>query len=136
MKRATMLSCMLMGAMATMADELPYLTLQMTDGTEQSLEAATLVITFADGQLVAANATSNQTFSLADLAVMYFSATPAATVTTAIGALPTGDTTVVAYTVGGRLCGRFASVDEARQTLPKGVYVMKTNSKTFKTTIK
>ena len=43
---------------------------------------------------------------------------------------------VTVYTVGGRLMGSFDSVKEAREALRPGIYVMKTNTKTFKTTIK
>ena len=61
------------------ADDYPYLTFLDTNGTEQSVVATGLVITFSDGQM---NATDNNgkvtTISLSDLKKMYFSSATSA----------------------------------------------------------
>ncbi|MBP5711655.1 MAG: hypothetical protein J6W77_01455, partial [Prevotella sp.] len=49
------------------------LTFQQIDGTKQSVDLQSLVITFSDGPLLATNANGDQSFALRNLAKMYFS---------------------------------------------------------------
>ena len=55
----------------------PYLIVTASDGTETTLNAAALEITFADGKLVATNDDGTTQLMLADLASMRFSETEA-----------------------------------------------------------
>ena len=57
------------------AQKADYLTFQTTDGTEKSITASGLKITFKNGMLTASNGTDTQTFSLPLLSRMFFSAT-------------------------------------------------------------
>ena len=53
----------------------PYLIFTAADGTQTTLSATSLEMTFADGQLVATNGDGTTTLTLADLASMTFSST-------------------------------------------------------------
>lgn len=124
----------LTGMAAAQADSYAYpsLTLQTTDGTNCFLSTEALVITFADGQLVATNNDGTQSFDIASLSKMFF-----AEETTGIDESATAsDGTVEAYTLGGVLMGRFASCDEAKTSLRSGVYVMKSKNQTKKISVK
>ena len=137
MKREWMTGCMLVATLAAMADDgYPYLTLQTTAGTEVKMAVDKMTIAFVNGQLVATNSEGSQQIPLQDMKMMYFSETATQTVVTAIDGATATDEKVTVYTVGGRLMGSFDSVKEAREALRPGIYVMKTNTKTFKTTIK
>lgn len=137
MKREWLTGCMLVATLAAMADDgYPYLTLQKTAGTEVKMAVDKMTIAFVNGQLVATNSEGSQQIPLQDMKMMYFSETATQTVVTAIDGATATDEKVTVYTVGGRLMGSFDSVKEAREALRPGIYVMKTNTKTFKTTIK
>ena len=68
MKKEFLFVLGLAGTLMAHADDYPYLTFLDTNGTEQSVVATGLVITFSDGQM---NATDNNgkvtTISLSDL---------------------------------------------------------------------
>lgn len=137
MKREWLTDCMLVATLAAMADDgYPLLTLQTTAGTEVKMAVDKMTIAFVNGQLVATNSEGSQQIPLQDMKMMYFSETATQTVVTAIDGATATDEKVTVYTVGGRLMGSFDSVKEAREALRPGIYVMKTNTKTFKTTIK
>lgn len=137
MKREWLTGCMLVATLAAMADDgYPLLTLQTTAGTEVKMAVDKMTIAFVNGQLVATNSEGSQQIPLQDMKMMYFSETATQTVVTAIDGATATDEKVTVYTVGGRLMGSFDSVKEAREALRPGIYVMKTNTKTFKTTIK
>lgn len=73
-------------ATTTLADEYkyPYLIVTASDGTETTLNAAALEITFTDGKLVATNADGTTQLTLADLATMFFSETGSVTPVTPV----------------------------------------------------
>lgn len=121
-------------ALSAWAADYDYLVFRSSDGTETALSVSQLKITFADGQLVAVNSETNQTFNLTSLSKMYFSQ-----------AVPTGverqqlvddDAAVEVFALSGVSMGRFERLDEARQRLQSGVYVVKQNGKTFKIAVK
>lgn len=63
----------LFGLLSLQASNYTKLTFQQIDGTKQSVDLQSLVITFSDGQLLATNANGDQSFALRNLAKMYFS---------------------------------------------------------------
>ena len=63
----------LFGLLSVQASNYTKLTFQQVDGTKQSVDLQSLVITFSDGQLLATNEKGDQSFSLRNLAKMYFS---------------------------------------------------------------
>jgi len=136
MKKVVLMMVALLGTFVAKASDYdyPYLTIQSTDGTTQSLDVTSLKITFDDGQLVATNASGSQSFTLSSLSKMYFTESASA-ITTAVGQIPTAGETNV-YTVGGIFVGSFDSMEQAKNSLTKGVYVMKSNQKTFKIAVK
>lgn len=114
------------------ADDYPYLTFLDTNGTEQSVVATGLVITFSDGQM---NATDNNgkvtTISLSDLKKMYFSSA-----TSAIDSTGTEeeakDSEVEVFTLAGNSLGKYEDIRQAKTALQKGVYVVKRSHQTLK----
>lgn len=136
MKRLLLGSLLLLGSIAAKAYDFPYLTLKNIDGTTQTLSVDGLVITFADGRLVVGS--GDKAFVVADLSLMLFSQTGTADVVTGIETADTygGQEAVEVFSVRGMSMGKFDSVAEARKALRPGVYVMKTASRTFKTTVK
>jgi hypothetical protein len=63
----------LFGLLSVQASDYTKLTFQQVDGTKQSVDLQSLVITFSDGQLLATNENGDQSFALRNLAKMYFS---------------------------------------------------------------
>ena len=120
-----------LGAMTAQAYDYPYLTFQMTDGTVQSVAVDDLTIAFSDGQLVATNADGSQTFTLTELSKMYFSTT-----STAIEDVTASEAAVEVYTVQGVSKGTFDSMQTAKASLGKGIYIIKCDGSTFKIAVK
>jgi len=114
----------------------PYLIVTASDGTETTLNAAALEITFADGKLVATNDDGTTQLMLADLASMRFSETE--------GVQPEVDnvkslnaaTEVKVFTTSGIYVGTFESVAKAKASLKKGLYVITLNNKSQKLNIR
>ena len=113
----------------------PYLIVTASDGTETTLNAAALEITFADGKLVATNGDGTTQLTLADLASMRFSETE--------GEKPEVDnvkslsaaTEVKVFTTSGIYVGKFESLAKAKASLKKGLYVISWNNKNQKLNI-
>lgn len=138
MKRITLfLLFALTAVLGTTAQSLDYLTFRTADGTEQSLTAVGLKLTFSDGQLVATGNGETTTFSLTDLSSMFFSQTA-----TSIAGITDANATKVDI-VNGQLkvtapAGSRISIHslDGRQAnsnnLPKGVYLVRVNNQTFK----
>lgn len=72
-KRILSVVIALFGLLSLQASNYTKLTFQQIDGTKQSVDLQSLVITFSDGQLLATNANGDQSFALRNLAKMYFS---------------------------------------------------------------
>ena len=135
MKKMLILLFATMGLTAAQADnyDYPYLVFQTNGGTVQTVSAQSLTITIADGQLVATNADGSQTFPLAELSKMYFSATA-----TAIGETPAATTTepVEVFTLSGLSMGTYENLQQAQATLQKGIYVVRSGRETLKIAVK
>lgn len=117
------------------AYDYPYLTLQKSDGTEQSVAVEQLKLTFSDGQMVLSNSDGTTTISLSDLSKMYFSTSATAGISTQISEV-SDDSPVEVYTLSGMGLGSFESVAEAKKQLKAGIYVMKSKTRTLKITVK
>jgi len=117
----TLLCALYLGARAA---DYNYLVFTLNDGSEQAIVATDLNITFTDGNLVAT--TGNETLAsipLASLQKMQFSESN----TTGISALPldSQDDIKAIYDLQGRMM-------PLNTQLPKGTYIIKTNSRTIK----
>lgn|SRR5574344_1042715 len=133
MKKTILILTMLMGTFAADASDYPYLVFQTTGGSKQSIAVENLTLTISDGKLVAKNETTNQNYLLSELSEMYFSTTVTGIENVNASAQDEG---VEVYSASGISFGKFSSVDEARQNLQKGMYIVKSSSETYKITVK
>jgi len=134
MKRLLIVMFVMSLSCAAMAASYDYLVLRQADGTETALPSIGLKITFTDGNAVAVAADgSTATLPLGGLSVMYLSDTGTTGITSATTAAE-GHATV--YTITGVKVAEDGSLSTLKQRLRPGVYVVKTESGTFKTQVK
>ncbi len=124
----------LCGAQAYADDSYSHLTFQNSDGTKVSMTASSLTMTFSDGKLIVTNGTDTKELTLADLGSMYFSCDE----TTGIKevSITDADGEVEAFSLQGVSYGKYASLRSLNGALPAGVYVVKSNGKTQKITVR
>lgn len=111
-----------------------YLIFRQADGTETSLSAQNLKITFSGGNAVATTADGAvTTLSLSSLSSMYFSNSA-----TNIGSTvsQSADEKATVYTITGVKVAEGISVGSLNSTLHQGTYIVKTNERTFKVVVK
>jgi len=134
MKKTILMLLFAMPLTQASAYDYNYLNLQATDGTVTSIDVASLKLTVSDGKLLAVNSSTNQEFTLSELSKMYFSSEASAT---GINELSTSDGDYAeVYTLAGLSKGKFTSVSEAKENLPAGIYIIKSQNKTYKVTVK
>jgi len=134
MKKLFLILLLTTGTFVARAYDYPYLTLKTADGTTTSVSVEDLKLTFDDGELVLTNSEGSVTLTLSELSTMCF-AESTSDISTDIQSLPV-DEGVEVYTTGGVFVGRYESISEAKSTLRQGIYVMKTNTKSFKSVVK
>jgi hypothetical protein len=137
------------------ADDLSFLTLERSDGTAVSLTAIGTELTFDGTNLVATNAATGQsaTIALNDISVMYFAAKA---VTTGISdtestphvavrggrimvAAPAGAHVTVVTTAGAVIAEATvggSSATPVSPALPRGIYIVKVNESATKVSVK
>ena len=107
----------------------PYLTFESSDGEVLSVEVEGLTLTLDDATLTATDSEgAAYIFALSSLSKMYFT-------DEATGIQPLASTSqeaVEAITLSGITVGTFANAAAARKALPRGTYVLKSKSATFK----
>ncbi len=116
---------------SAIAADLPWLTFRMADGTELSVAADNLSINYKDGNLILSSSTVEKILSVDQINSMRFTASSA-------GVEDVTDIQPAAgeyYDLSGIKVGRFSSVDEAREALPSGVYVVRSGEVTFKVSL-
>ncbi len=131
----TLFVALLLGcATGAQAGDYTHLTFQKADSTTLALDVASLTMTFSDGHLLATNDQGTYTLSLADLAQMFFSNGS----TAGLDALSADVTTapVSVYTLAGVSLGEYDRLATFTQRAAKGVYIVKSNDRTFKTTVR
>jgi hypothetical protein len=111
------------GAQSLRAADYTYLTFETTDGAKASVEVSSLTITVSGNTLTA----GSQTFALSNLLKMYFSNADETTAIEEITA-ETLDEAVDVYD----LQGHKVSKDQLR----KGIYIVKSKSRTYKMMVK
>ena len=127
MKKIILFLTMLVGGLTAQAEDYTYLTFETTDGAKTSVNVSSLPVTInLDNSTLTIG---NQTFALADLSKMYFSTQSE---TTGIETIDNGqwtmDNSAEFYDLQGH------KVTKAQ--MKKGVYIVKTNSKTYKIVVK
>ena len=125
MKKIVLLFLAMMGLSVAHADNsYTYLTFETTDGARISVPATQLKMTIRGNTL----STGTQTFTLANLSKMYFTATDETTTGISAATAATIDEATEIYDLNGR------RIDNSN--LPKGVYIVKTKDRTYKMTVK
>ena len=117
---------MMVGTLPTMAASYPYLTFELTDGAKVSVSVSSLTVSVNGTTLKA----GSQTFTISNLAKMYFSSTDETSGATAIDELTADDLEgKEVYDLNGH------KLDSDTQ-LPRGVYIVKSKNKTCKIVVK
>lgn len=123
MKKIVIIMMALVGALTVQAEEYAYLTFETTDGAKASVDVSSLTLTVNGNTLTA----GSQTFTLSNLSKMYFSNTSE---TTAIEEITTAtlDEAADIYDLQGHKV--------TKEQMKRGVYIVKTKSKTYKMIVK
>ena len=122
LKKMGMMAAFALLGTSAMADEFHYLTFETTDGAKASVEISSLSMTIEGTTLVA----GNQTFPLSNLSKMYFSVSDETTSSTGIRQLDNlnSQEILAVYDLQGHKM--------AKEQMKKGVYIVKTQSGTYK----
>ena len=120
MKKIVLLWMVLVGALPVQAEDYAYLTIETNDGAKASVAVSSLTLTISGSTLTA----GSQTFTLSNLSKMYFStADETATGISEITAA-TLDEAAEIYDLQGHKV--------AKDQMRRGVYIVKSNSRTYK----
>lgn len=123
MKKIVFILMVMVGAVQVQAEEYAYLTFETTDGARVSVDVSSLTLTISGNTLTA----GSQTFTLSNLSKMYFSNSDE---TTAIEAISSDGLDEEADIYD--LQGHQVTKDQMR----RGVYIVKTKTKTYKMIVK
>jgi hypothetical protein len=134
MTKSLPIALMLGWAMGAQAGDYTHLTFQKTDSTTLALDVTSLTMTFSGSQLLATNTQGSYSLTLADLAQMFFSNGPATGVAAVDADAASAPVTV--YTLTGATLGTYDRLSAFTRQAPKGVYIVKSNGRTFKTTVR
>jgi len=123
MKKIIFIMMALVGALTVQAEEYAYLTFETTDGAKASVDVSSLTLIVNGNTLTA----GSQTFTLSNLSKMYFSNTNE---TTAIEEITTAtlDEAADIYDLQGHKV--------TKEQMKRGVYIVRTKSKTYKMIVK
>ena len=136
-KLMIILMCMTAMIPKAMAYDYSYLSFETSDGSVISMDVSSLKITISGTTLTVTNNSANQSFVLTNLSNMHFSSTDETTDAAGITSLDDSDSQEVeVYSLSGFVMGTFDSLNSAKSNLPKGIYVIKNNDKTYKITVK
>ena len=124
MKKILLLLTMLVGMLTVQAEDYTYLTFETTDGAKASVSVASDVTLTISGTTLTVG---SQSFTLTNLSKMYFSNTDETTGIEEITSATLDEATDI-YD----LQGHKVSKDQMR----RGVYIVKTNSRTYKMVVK
>jgi hypothetical protein len=124
MKKILLLLTILVGALTAQATDYPYLTFETTDGAKASVIVENLTLTISGTTLTA----GSQSFTLSNLLKMYFSTSDETS--TGIDEITSAslDETTDIYDLKGRKV--------TKEQMNKGVYIVKTKSRTYKMVVR
>lgn len=123
MKKVLLFVFMMAGTLATHADDYPYLTFELTDGSKTSVAVTSLSLSISGTTLTA----GNQSFTLSNLSKMYFSADDQTTDIQHI-TITNWDEVSEIYDLNGRKV--------TKDQMQRGVYIVKSKNKTCKVVVK
>lgn len=133
MKRTTFTMLLTTAVLTSQAEDYKYLTFEKTDGTQQSITAVGLTISYSNQTLTATNGTETLTLSVADLSRMFFSNDSATGISDLSTLEQDGDATV--YSLSGQQVAQ-GRLSDVKALLRKGIYVVKQNGKSYKVQIR
>ena len=127
MKKKFLLFMAFVGALTAQAGDYTYLTFETTDGAKTSVDVSSLPVTInLDNSTLTIG---NQTFALADLSKMYFSTQSESTgISEELRVNSEELSTATFYDLQGHKV--------TKEQMKKGVYIVKTNGKTYKIVVK
>ena len=114
---------MMAGTLAAHADDYPYLTFELTDGTKTSVDVTSLSLSISGTTLTA----GDQSFTLSNLSKMYFSADDQTTDIQHI-TITNWDKVSEIYDLNGRKV--------TKDQIQRGVYIVKSKNKICKVVVK
>lgn len=117
-KIVLLLAIMASAALSAHAEGYPFLTVQHSDGSQQSFASTGLVITFNDGNMVVSQNGTKTTLALSDLSKMFFSTTSGIQQTENEPATKSSEDI---YDLSGR---KIINQSASLKTLPKGIYIV------------
>ncbi len=132
MRKAILTLMIVVGALAARAYDYPYLAFETASGEVTTVAVESLALSFSGGNLVATDSEGTHTFALTDLKRMCFTTSSTSVIDTTLAA----DGEVEVYNIAGVELGRFAGIDDARRSLPSGIYLIKTNRGTQKIAVR
>jgi flagellar basal body-associated protein FliL len=129
MRKIVLLLMVLVGVLTARAEGYTYLTFETTDGAKASVAVESLTLSISGNTLTA----GEKSFTLSNLAKMYFSETDESTATgiEAVSSAALDEVNEI-YDLNGRKVVRPSSNGQ----LPRGVYIVKTKEKTFKLVVR
>jgi len=129
MKKLMLTLLMSVGAIAVNAEGFPYLTFETTDGARVSVPVESLSLSISGTTLKA----GSQSFTLVNLAKMYFSDADETTGIETIGQLDDLVSDDSIYDLSGK---KIVNSKLSNGKLPHGVYIVKTKEKTYKIVVR
>ena len=120
MKKIALTLLILVGTLTAHADGYTYLTIETTDGTKASVAIESLTLSINGTTLTA----GTQSFTLTNLAKMYFSTTDESTTGIESISIESLDEATDIYDLQGHKV--------TKEQMRRGVYIVKTKSKTYK----
>lgn len=123
MKKIMLIFAALTGVLTAQADNYTYLTFEMTDGTKASVPVASLSLTISGTTLTA----GSQSFILENLSKMYFSNEEVSTSIEEVDSVTLDETAEIFDLQGHKV---------SKAQMHRGVYIVKTKSKTYKIVVK
>ena len=123
MKKVLLFVLMMAGTLAAHADDYPYLTFELTDGTKTSVDVTSLSLSISGTTLTA----GDQSFTLSNLSKMYFSADDQTTDIQHI-TITNWDKVSEIYDLNGRKV--------TKDQIQRGVYIVKSKNKICKVVVK
>ena len=115
------------------ADDFRYLILEGKDGLRTSIVLNDVKILFRGSMINVENSDQTWQYDVSKVARFYFASEDMSAVDNIFKEIEGG---TVVYDVEGRLVGRFKSRKSMEESLPRGIYIIKSHDEIFKRVIK
>ena len=129
MKKIALTLLILVVTLTAQAEDFTYLTFETTDGAKASVAVEGLTLSISETTLTV----GTQSFTLTNLSKMYFSTTDESTTGIESISLETLDEATEIYDLSGK---KIVNSKSSNSKLPRGVYIVKTKSKTYKIVVR